>query len=105
MLHHYHMYIYLVRIIFLYQNILKNIRTNKNISLSEIKEKKLGRIFTSEELRKKKVRLVENSDEEIYELVREVYLKMIGKWKIKKNEIKLQKKFRNQFQSDEKKFR
>ena len=27
---------------------------------------------------------------------------MIGKWKIKKNEIKLQKKFRNQFQSDEK---
>ena len=32
----------------------KNIRTNKNISLSEIKEKKLGRIFTSEELRKKK---------------------------------------------------
>ena len=53
-------------------------------------------------MKKNNVRLVENSGIEIYELVREVYLKMIGKWKIKTNEIKLQKKFRNQFQSDEK---
>lgn len=80
----------------------KNIKKKRNISLSEIKDKKLGRIFTSAELKKNNVRLVENSGIEIYELVREVYLKMIGKWKIKTNEIKLQKKFRNQFQSDEK---
>ena len=95
-------YVYLSSKLFFVPKHFKKITTNKNNTLREIKEKKLGRIFTSEELRKKKVRLVENSDEEIYELVREVYLKMIGKWKIKKNEIKLKKKFRNQFQSDEK---
>lgn len=71
--------------------------TNKQITFSEILSN--NKTFLSEDFELSKIAVIENSPEEIYEVVVEFDDKLKNKWEYQQNDIFLQKKFQSLFQN------
>ena len=73
---------------------------NKKLSLNEIFDSGVGNSSSSEEFRRKKIKLNELNANQIKDIVLEMTKLMKDSWKIKnKNDLKLQKKFRKLYLS------
>lgn len=74
-------------------------KNKKNLSLSEIFEKNLAYAYKSEIYKEKNIKLVDNSEEEIKDLVKEVYQRVKNNFFISKNDeinqINFWKEYRN----------
>ena len=74
-----------------------SIKDKRYLSFKEIFDKKLDRLLRSEFYLDNNIKLVNNSEEEIFEATKEMNERLIQKWTIKEDELYLQNKFREIF--------